>query len=223
VSGLPRKALIIAVAGAVLACWYVVRFDGTPQPVDPLIVAVLHEGPGWLSQPTLLQHIDEPAAIYVVPGSQGADGLFEALRLDVNSGGRSSARIRFGPDSAYIPFESAEVVGNPAVEFRGLSLPRPTFHLITFPGGGGPGFHLVDSATGVVNVVASTPAARRTLLTRTLINSSGMQEMKSLLWSDRARRLAAFVSPERDGWTLYLFSLVPNQTGTTWPSTTSRS
>ena len=205
-----------------ITSWYVVQFDGSPQPVDPLIVTVLHEGPEWLSQPLLLQKVDEAGAIYIVPGVQGADGLFEALRLDVNSGGRSSDRILFGPDTAYIPFDSAEVVGIPTIEFRGLSLPRPTFHLLAFPDGGGPGFHLVDSVTGVVHVVAGTPTARRTLLTRTVINSSGMLEMKSRLWTDRARRLAAFVSREARGWTLYLFSLGPTQTGTSLASPTSR-
>ena len=212
----------MTIASVVITCWYVVRFDGNPQPVDPLIVARLHEGPEWLSQPALLQKINEAGAIYIVPGVQGSDGLFEALRLDVNSGGRSSVRILFGPDTAYIPFESAEVVGIPAIEFHGLSLPRPTFHLLKFPGGGGPGFHLVDSATGVVHVVATTPTTHRTLLTRTVINSSGMLEMRSLLWSDRARRLAAFLSREANGWTLYLFSLGPTQTGTILASPTSR-
>jgi len=207
-----RTILIMTIASVVMA-WYVVRFDGDPHPVDPLLVARLHEGPEWLSQPTLLQKVNEPAAIYIVPGIQGSDGLFEALRLDVNSGGRSSVRMLFGPDSAYIPFESAEVAGNPAIEFHGLSLSRPTFHLLTFPGGGGPGFHLVESATGVAHVVARTSATPRTLLTRTAINSNSMPEMRSLLWSDRARRLAAFLSRDPDGWTLYLFSLDPTQTG----------
>jgi hypothetical protein len=208
-----RKLLILVIASVVLTCWYVVRFDGDPQPVAPLLVAPLHEG-GWYSQPTLLQNVNEPGAIYIVPGLQGPDGLFEALRLDVNSGGRSSARILFGPGSDYVPFESAEVVGSPTIELHGLSLQRPTFHLFTFPDGGGPGFHAVNSATGVAHVVVGTPTAPRTLLTRTVINSSRMLEMKSLLWSDRARRLAAFLSREPDGWTLYLFSLVTTQTGT---------
>jgi hypothetical protein len=61
----------------------------------------------------------------------------------------------------------------------------------------------------VIRVVARTPTAPRTLLTRTVINSSSMPEMKSLLWVDRARRLAAFLSREPNGWTLYVFSLSP--------------
>jgi hypothetical protein len=199
-------------AGVIVACWYVARFDGDPKPVDAVLVARLQELPAWGSAPMLLQNIDEPAAIYLVSGLPGSDGLFEALRLDVNSGARSSARIRFGPNSAYLPFDSAEAVGIPAIEFRGLTIGRPTPHLLSFPGPGGPGFHFVDSATGVMHIAAGTGNDRRTLLTLTLINSSRMPEMRSHLWSDRARRLAAFFWREGDIWTLYLFSLTPTQT-----------
>jgi hypothetical protein len=98
------------------------------------------------------------------------------------------------------------------MEFRGLTIGRPTPHLLSFPGPGGPGFHFVDSATGVMHIAAGTGDGRRTLLTLTLINSSRMPEMRSHLWSDRARRLAAFFWRRGDVWTLYLFSLVPTQT-----------
>lgn len=200
-------------AGIVVLCWYLVRFDGDPKPVDPLLVAPLHEAPAWQSQPTLLQNVDEPTAIYIVPAVvPGADGLFKALRLDVNSGVRSSARIRFGPNTTFLPFDSAEVVGIPAIEFHGLTLQRPTFHFIVFPGPGGPGFHLVNSATGVMHVVVRTGNTTRSLLTRTVINSSRMPEMRSLLSVDRSRRLAVFLWREADTWTLYLFSLVLEQT-----------
>jgi len=206
-----RKGLLLVIAG-VVSCWYVARFDGDPKPVDPLLVAPLHEVPAWQSQPTLLQNIDEPAAIYIVTGLPGSDSLFEALRLDVNSGARSSARIQFGPNTTYMPFDLAENVGIPAIEFRGLTHRRPTPYLFRFPGPGGPGFDFVDSATGVVHIVAGTGNRRRTLLTLTLINSSRVPEMRSLLWSDRSRRLAAFLSPEAGIWTLYLWSLIPTQT-----------
>ena len=199
-------------AGVIVTCWYVLRFDGDPKPVDALLVAPLKEVPAWGPPPTLLQNIDEPAAIYLVTGLPGADGLFEALRLDVKSGARSSARIRFGPNTPYIPFDSAENTGTPTIEFRGLKIGRPTPHLLYFPGPGGPGFHFVDSATGVMYITAGTGIGRRTLLTLTLINSSGMPEMRSHLWSDRARRSAVFLWRESGNWTLYLFSLIPTQT-----------
>jgi hypothetical protein len=207
-----RKGLLVVLAAVLVAGWYLARFDGDPKPVHPLLVATLHEVPAWLPQPTLLQNVNEPAAIYVVAGLPGADGLFEALRLDVNSGARSSARIRFGPNTPYVFFESAEVTGIPAIELHGLTHRRPTPYLFKFPGPGGPGFEFVDSATGVLHVVAGTGNASRTLLTLALINSSTVPELRSCLWSDRSRRLAAFLWREDNVWTLYLFSLIPTRT-----------
>ena len=102
-----RKVFLLIMASIVVFCWYAARFDGAPQPVDPLLVAPLPEAPAWQAQPTLLQHINEPGAIYIVTGMPGPDGLFEALRLEVKSGARSSARIKFGPNTAFIPFDSA--------------------------------------------------------------------------------------------------------------------
>jgi hypothetical protein len=197
--------VLVAVALVVVA-WYVAGFEGDPKPVDPFPVTLLHEGPEWLSQPMLLQHAREPGAVYAVPGLRGADGLFEAVRVEVRTGARSPARITFGPGTDFVPFDAAETVGVPTVELRGVSIPRPTFHLFTFPGDRrGPGFHRVESATGVMRVMA--PGGRRTLLTRTMVNSSRMPEMASLLAIDRARGLAAFLWQRRQGWTLYLFAL----------------
>ncbi len=204
---LTPRTLMLAVAGVAVACWYLVRFDGEPRPVDPLVVTVVHEGPEWSGPPLLLQHVNEPAAVYAVPGLTGPDGLFEAVRVDITTGVRTPARITFGPGTDYVAFDSAEVAGVPAIELRGLSLARPTFHLFAFPGGGGPGFHGVESATGVMHVVSTTGATRRTLLTRTVVNSHRMPEMASLLAVDRSRRLAAFLWQRQARWTLYLFSL----------------
>jgi|SRR5689334_14344869 len=201
-----RRGLLLS-AGIVVACWYLVRFDGAPKPVDPLLAIPLQEAPSWQSQPALLQNIDVPDAVYVVSGSPSADGLFEAVRLEIHGGARSRARIRPGPHTAYLPFDPAELTGIPAIDFRGMTLRRPVLHLFTFPGPGGPGLHLVDSATGVVHVVAGTGRRRHTLLTLHLVNSSSLGEIRSLLWSDRSRRLAAFLWREGGTWTLYLFPL----------------
>lgn len=206
------KGLLLVLAGVVVSGWYLVRFEGEPNLVDPLLVTRLPETHDRGTPPTLLQNINEPAAIYLVSGLPGPDGRFGALRLDVNSGARSTMRIRFGPDTAFLPYDSAEVTGFPAVEFHGVTLRRPTFHLLTFPGPGGPGFHLVDSATGVMQVVLRTGNTSRLLLTRSVINSSRMPEMRTFLWVDRSRKLAAFLWPEADRWTLTLFSLIPPQT-----------
>jgi hypothetical protein len=58
-----------------------------------------------------------------------------------------------------------------------------------------------------MHVVAGMAGTRRTLLKRTVVNSSRMPEMASLLAIDRARRLAAFLWQRRQGWTLYVFSV----------------
>lgn len=207
-----RKIFLLGLTGVAISCWYVARFEGDPKFVDPLLVARLPEAPERGSQPTLLQNINEPTAIYIVSGLPGSDGRFGALRLDVHSGVRSTTLIRFGPNTAYIPFDSAEVTGVPAIEFHGVSLRRPTFHLLTFPSQGGPGFHLVDSATGTLHIVAGTGSSRRTLLTRTVINSNRISEMGACLWIDRSRKIAAYLWHENAIWTLSLFSLVSTQT-----------
>jgi hypothetical protein len=203
-----RRLLVFATAGVVLIYLYSVRFEGDLHAVDPVLVALL---PAWIAQPSLLRNVNEPEAIYAVPGIRAADGSFEALRLDVKNGARSAALIRFGPGSDYRFFDSAAIVTNPSIELHGLSLRRPVFHLFVFPGPGGPGFDFVDSATGVFHVVAKTPASSRTLLTRTVINSRSLEEMKSMLWADRSRDLAAFLSRESNGWRLYLFSMARDQ------------
>lgn len=206
-----RKGVLLVLTAVLASCWYLVRFEGAPKPVAPLLVTPLPEAPAWQSPPTLLQNINEPAAIYIVSGLPGPDGLFDAIRLDVKNGARTPARIQFGPNTAYRPFDSAETTGIPAMEFRGLAHRRPTFHLFSFPGPGGPGFHAVDSATGTVHIVGGTGPARRTLLTQVVINSSKMPELRSLLWTNRTRTLAAFLWRESGLWNLYLFSLSPTQ------------
>ena len=204
-----RTVVLLLLAAGVVLCFYGVRFEGEPQPVNPLLVAPLPEAPAWQAQPMLLQHANEPGAVYLVSGLTGPDGRFEALRLDVRSGARSPAQIQIGPGTPYVPFDSAETGGNPVLEFRGLALRRPTPHLFTFPGPGGPGFHAVESATGVVHVVTGTGINRRSRLSLTLINSSRMPEIRSYLWSDKSGRLAAFYWRDSNHWTLYLFPLTP--------------
>jgi hypothetical protein len=199
--------LVLTVAGVLLACWYLLQYEGEPRPVRPALVFLLDQWQEWYVPPSLFENLDQPDVLYVVPAAQtGPDALFDALRLEVKSGALTPARIRLGPGTRYLPFDSSEVVGVPAFGLRGLSLRRPAFHLFSFPGGGGPGLHFVDSATGVVRIGAGP----RTLLTLTVINSSRLPELRARLWTDRARRWAAFLWRGSEGWTLYLFSLPPD-------------
>ena len=205
-----RVASALALGVILLAAWYGARFEGQPRPVDPLQVWSLRD-PAWLSQPMLLRKTDDPAAIYAVGGLPSSDGRFDALRLDLESGARSSVRIVFGPSTSYQPFDQAEHAGTAGFELKGLVLRRPTPYLLKFPGPGGPGLELVDSATGVLRVVGGTGAATRPLLSITVVNSSRLEEIKSFLWSDRPKRIAVFVWPEAGSWHLYAFALNPGQ------------
>jgi hypothetical protein len=203
-----RRIIPAAIAaGVVVICWYVVRFDGAPTPIGGLAVT-LPDTVGSYVQPRAFEKRGEPGAVYVVPAAQpDASGLFEATRVEIRDGARTSVRIAIGPDSGYVPFLSAEVTGMPAVELRGVTIPRPTFHLFTFPSnGGGPGFHLVDSSTGVVEVVVARPS-RRVVLTRTVVNSSTVRETASRLWSAPSGGLVAFLWGQPGGWTIYLLSM----------------
>lgn len=204
-----RVAFALTLGAIVVAAWYGVRFEGQPRPIDPLQVWALPELPVWEGQPALLRKTNDPAAIYVLRGVPGSDGRFDALRLDLETGARSSARIAFGPSTSYQPFDQAEHAGTAGFELQGLLLRRPTPYLFKFPGPGGPGLELVDSATGVLHVVAGADAGRRTLLSLTVVNSSRLAEARSLLWLDRSKRIAAFLWPEADSWRLYVFALSP--------------
>lgn len=204
-----RAAFALTLGAILVAAWYGVRFEGQPRPVDPLRVWSLPEVPVWHGRPTPFRKTDDPAAIYVVSGLPASDGRFDALRLDLESGARSSARIAFGPATDYQPFDQAEHAGTAGIELHGLLLRRPTPSLFRIPGPGGPALELVDSATGVLHMVAGTGAGKRTLLSLTVVNSSRMEEVRSQLWSDRSKGVAAFSWPEADSWRLYVFALSP--------------
>ena len=206
-----RAAFVLTLGAILLAAWYGVRFEGQPRPVDPLQVWALPEVPVWEGQPALFRTTNDPAAIYVLRGVPGSDGRFDALRLDLNSGARSSARIALGPGTDFRPFDLAEHAGTAGIELHGLLLRRPTPSLFRVPGPGGPALELVDSATGVLRLVAGTGAGKRTLLSLTVVNSSRMEEVRSQLWSDRSKSIAAFSWPEADSWRLYVFALKPAQ------------
>lgn len=206
-----RAIFGLAVGATLVVAWYAARFEGEPRPVEPVQVFALPEIPVWRGQPALLRKTDEPAAIYVLVDGPGPDGQFNALRLDLTSGARSSMQIAIGPATSFRPFERAQSAGTANIELHGVLLRRPTPYLFRLPGPGGPALDLVDSATGVLQVVAGTGATMRTLLHLTVINSSRMEEVRSQLWSDRSKSIAAFSWPHGDGWRLYVFALQPAQ------------
>lgn len=205
---------LAAVLGSVaLVLFYVAHFEGSPQLVETNAVSVEDtSGPG--APAVLFERQAEPDAVYVVAnGSPDETGRMAATRVDARNGTRAAARIPIGPGSDYLPLLSAAVTGYPRVEFRGLHLRRPTFYLFSFPDGRGPGFYLVDSHTGLVRVVTSGPSSR-VLLSRAVVNSSAVSEMKSYLWAGASRRLVALFQRRPTGWTLSLL-FVP-ETAVAW-------
>ena len=169
---------IMTMASVVIACWYVVRFDGDPQPLTRSSSPFFTKFQRGIRSRRFCRTSTNQRPSTSCQASLGSDGLFEALRLDVKSGVRSSVRILFGPGSAYVPFESAEVVGNPTIELHGLSLGPPHLPSLEVSGRRRPWIsprrfrHRAWYMSSRERRLLLVP-----LLTRTIINSSSMLEM----------------------------------------------
>jgi len=197
---LPKRNVLIATAAAlaVTVC-YGVRIDGALHPVGRSL-SILIENATQVT-PVLVRSDRDSDAVYVILGGTTPDGLFNATRVDASTGRQSPAHIPLGPRSGFSPF----IEGSVRVEVTGLSLRRPTFHLLSFPDGRGPGVHLVDSDTGLVRLVIGTAAAKRTLITRWVFNSSKVAELRSFASTDAMGKYIAVVSRSPAGWMLHLF------------------
>jgi hypothetical protein len=200
-----RKRGILVLAAAAVTAWYTVRVDGALRPVQRARTVEVPNAA--LVTPALYRSDADPRAVYVVFDGVRGDQRFDAIRIDVRSGAQSAAVIAIGPESGMVPFIEADV----QVVVAGLSLRRPTFHLLRFPEGGGPGLHLVDSDTGVVRLMAGEGAARRTLVQRWVFNSSTTGELRSQATTDAHGDWIAVVAKSRAGWTLHLFDKFPEE------------
>jgi hypothetical protein len=116
---------------------------------------------------------------------------------------QAPSSITLGPQSPFRLFTQAEV----RAELHGAQFKRPTFHLISFPEGKGPGFHLVDSVTGRVDIIFEKSGARRRLLTFNALNSSKTSEVLSMVWADANDRWIAALLRDQGGWKLNIFPL----------------
>lgn len=196
-----KKSAVVVVAVLIIVGWYTARIDGRLRPVEPVRVIELRDTASSYVRPTLARAVDDEASVYAVLAPR-PDGLFQAIRVDIQSGQQSPAAIPLGPRSRFIPF----VDGNVRVDVRGLSIRRPTFHLFTFPDGRGPGFHFVDSDTGLVVLSTREKSRQRTLITRWVFNSSTVGELASLASMDPSGRFVAVVAKTPAGWKLFLFN-----------------
>jgi hypothetical protein len=200
-----RKRGFIVLAVAAVMVWYTVRIDGALRPVQRALTVTVPNA--TLVTPALYRSDADPHAVYVVFDALRPDKRFDATRVDSRTGAQTPAVIAIGPGSGMVPFTDADV----RVAVAGLSLRRPSFHLLRFPEGGGPGVHLVDSDTGVVRLTAGDGATRRTLIARWVFNSSTTGELRSQASTDAAGRTIAVVARSSAGWTLHLFDKFPEE------------
>jgi hypothetical protein len=200
-----RKKGFIVLAAAAVTAWYTVRIDGALRPVQRARTVMVPSAA--LVTPAIYRSDADPHAVYVVFDGLRADQRFDATRVDARTGAQTPAVIAIGPGSGMIPFIEADV----RVVVTGLSLRRPAFHLLRFPGGGGPGVHLVDSDTGVVRLTAGDGPTRRTLIQRWVFNSSTTGELRSQATTDANGDWIAVVAKSSAGWTLHLFDKFPEE------------
>lgn len=200
-----RNRGILVVAALAVTAWYTVHIDGALRPVERAVSVTLRNA--TLVTPAIYRSDADPNAVYAVFDSMRPDERFDATRVDVRTGAQTPAAVAIGPDTGKIPFTEASV----RVTVTGLSLRRPTFHLLRFPEGGGPGFHLVDSDTGVVRMTVGDGATRRTLIERWVFNSSTTGELRSQASTDAAGSIIAVVARSSAGWTLHLFNKFPEE------------
>ena len=200
-----RNRGILVVAALAVAAWYTVHIDGALRPAQRAVSVTLRNA--TLVTPAIYRSDAEPNAVYAVFDSMRPDGRFDATRVDVRTGAQTPIAVAIGPETGMIPFTEAPV----HVTVAGLSVRRPTFHLLRFPEGGGPGFHLVDSDTGVVRMTVGDGATRRTLIERWVFNSSTTGELPSQASTDAAGSIIAVVARSSAGWTLHLFNKFPEE------------
>lgn len=193
-------ALLVVVA-AIAVIVSLLHFDGDVTAVDPQVATTIRDSAAWYAHPQLVASANDPKAIYVIAPEAPHESRFAAIRVDTTDGAQTSTNVALGPQSQYRPFLPAYV----KADVRGIRFQRPAIHLLTFPEGGGPGVHRVDSATGRIAIVYDKNGAQRPLLTRTAFNSSSAAEMLSLVSADPDGRWIAALSRKPAGWMLYLF------------------
>lgn len=193
--------LIAALLLIALTVASAVHVDGEVQPVGPVLTVAIRDSEGWYARPTLTTRADDARSVYVVAPVLPEGNRFRAVRVDTQTGHQTSAEVTLDPGSSYRAFEPADA----RAEVRGVRFARPAFHLMSYPEGGGPGFHSVDSATG--RLIVKTDG--RNLMTRKVFNSSTTQELLALVSVDPNGRWLAALAQGGNGWKLFLYARNP--------------
>lgn len=197
-----KRMIVIAVLVlALIAAVSWIQVDGQLHAVAASLAVAIRGSDGWYAHPTLASRADDIDGVYVVSPEMPAGANFAAVRVDSMTGEQTATSVTLDPGSPFHAFVPAAV----RADVRGFHFERPVLHLWSFPDGGGPGIHRVDSATGRLAVMAE----RRTLLTRKVFNSSSTPEVLSLVSADRFGRWHAALARNGSGWTLFLFTRNP--------------
>lgn len=195
-----KPVLIAATSLFVLAlCASFAQFDGADRFHNPQVAAVLPGSHKWLSRPALVEDESDPGAVYAVAPELSATGLHPAFRIDCGSGTVKAVNIPLGPKSPFRNFTIVEM----RAKVRGLRIKRPAFHLMSLPDGKGPGMHLVDSASGTVDIMPA--GSSRVLLSRVVFNSSEVDLLTESFFQDPGQKWTVALTRYPSGWKLSLF------------------
>ena len=191
------KIAIAVAAVAVIVGALSVQYDGHVRPIDARLDVTIGGSESWYAPPTLASRDADPTGVYVVVPALPKGDVFDAVRIDSHSGAQTRSNVTLGPGSSFHHFKPAGA----QVRVRGIRFERPAFHLLRFPDGGGPGIHLLDSASGRMDVMSGD----RVLFTRNVFNSSNAAEVLSRISSDAEGRWEAALIRTDEGWRLILF------------------
>lgn len=191
---------------AIVVVGSLVQSNGRDRAINPQLTVAIQNSTSWYVPPNLVANASDSNGVYVVVPDAPAGDRFAVVRIDVSTGVQTTSNVAIGPQSPFRPFAPAAV----HAEVHGVHFQRPAVHLMTFPDGKGPGVHLVDSATGRIDVVLDEFGAHRPLLSRSAFNSSTALELLSRVSKDPNGRWIAAVSRNSAGWLLHLFSRATN-------------
>lgn len=200
---LKKLMIIIAFVLGSAVAGSMVKIDGSFRAINPLMEVLLKNSTSWYTQPLLVSNMDDSNGVYVVVPVPPIGDCFVAVRIDTITGAQTASNVTINPNSHFRPFAPAPV----QAEVHGVHFRRPAIYLIKFPDNGkGPGVHLVDSASGRLDIVLGTHSKHRPLLTRIVFNSSSISEILSLVSIDPNGRWIAALLHDSNGWSLNLFS-----------------
>jgi hypothetical protein len=191
-------ALFIVVA---IAAASAVHYEGSVRPNGARVDVMIRESASWYAPPIVVARDDDRNGIYIVAPALPQGTEFAAIRIDTRTHEQTRTRVTLASQSPFRPFAPA---GALRAQVRGVRFDRPAFHLLSFPDGGGPGVHRVDSATGRLDVMSGD----RLLLTCNVFNSSNTAEVLSLISSDRGGRWLAALTRAPEGWRIFVFAIL---------------